>query len=135
MRDRITKDFGWKMFSVFLALVIWLTVHKIYEEPGAAAARARENTYSDLPVLIVSESADVHDFRVAPATVSVTVSGPPEAMSTLQANEIRATIDLTTGKELRRKVEISTPPNVTLVSVEPSRVSVILPLLPKIKTP
>src|SRR5271170_7920152 len=134
MRDWFTKDIGWKIFSVILALVIWLTVHKIYEEPGATTSRARENTYDDLPVLIVSESADVHDFRVAPATVSVTVSGSPEAMSTLQANEIRATVDLTTGKELRRKVEISTPPNVTLVSVEPPRVSVILPP-PKNKTP
>jgi YbbR domain-containing protein len=134
MRDWITKDIGWKIFSVFLALVIWLTVHKIYEEPGAATSRTRENTYGDLPVLIVSESADVHDFRVVPATVSVTVSGPPEAMSTLQANEIRATVDLTTGKELRRKVEISTPPNVTLVSVEPSHVGVVAPP-PKIKTP
>jgi YbbR domain-containing protein len=127
MRDWLTKDIGWKIFSVILAIVIWLTVHKIYEEPGAAIARARENTYGDLPVLVVSESADVHDFHVTPATVFVTVSGSPEAMSTLQANEIRATVDLTTGKELRRKVEISTPPNVTLVSVEPSRVSVILP--------
>src|SRR5277367_2376653 len=135
MRDWFTKDIGWKIFSVILALVIWLTVHKIYEEPGTATARARENTYDDLPVLVVSESADVHDFRVAPATVSVTVSGSPEAMSTLQADEIRATVDLTTGKELRRKVEISTPPNVTLVSVEPSRVTVIVPVPPKNKTP
>src|SRR5471030_2811763 len=134
MRDWLTKDIGWKIFSAILALVIWLTVHKIYEEPGAATARTRDIIYGDLPVLVVSESADVHDFRVVPATVSVTVSGSPEAMSTLQANEIRATVDLTTGKELRRKVEISTPPNVTLVSVEPSRVSVILPTS-KNKTP
>src|ERR1700722_4750650 len=134
MRAWLTKDIGWKIFSVILALVIWLTVHKIYEEPGAATARARENTYGDLPVPVVSESSDVHDFRVAPATVSVTVSGSPEAMSTLQANEIRATVDLTSGKELRRKVEISTPPNVTLVSVEPSHVGVVTPP-PKNKTP
>ena len=103
MRDWLTKDIGWKIFSVILALVIWLTVHKIYEEPGATTARARENTYGDLPVLVVSESADVRDFRVAPATVSVTVSGPPEAMSTLQANEIRATVDVTTGKRIAAK--------------------------------
>jgi YbbR domain-containing protein len=134
MRDWFTKDVGWKIFSVFLALVIWLTVHKIYEEPGATTARARENTYGNLPVLVVSESADVHDFRVAPATISVTVSGPPSAMSTLQANQIRATVDLTAGKSLQRKVEVSTPPDVTLVSVEPSRVSVIFPTS-KNKTP
>jgi YbbR domain-containing protein len=127
MRDWLTNDIGWKIFSVILALVIWLTVHKIYEEPGAATTRARENIYGDLPVQVVSASSDVHDFHVAPATVSVTVSGPPDAMSTLQANEIRATVDLTDGKDLRRKVEVSTPPNVTLVSVDPPRVNVIVP--------
>jgi YbbR domain-containing protein len=134
MRDWIAKDFGWKMFSVFLALVVWLTVHKIYEEPGAATSQARENTYGDLPVLVVSEASDVHDFRVVPATVSVTVSGPPDAMAVLQADQIRATVDMTAGKELRRKVEVSTPPNVTLVSVDPPRVSVITPPV-KNKTP
>jgi YbbR domain-containing protein len=127
MPDWLTKDLGWKIFSVILAVVVWVTVHNIYQGPGAAAARARENTYGDLPVLVVSEVSDVHDFRVLPATVSVTVSGSPEAMSTLQANEIRATVDMTVGKELRRKVEVSMPPSVTLVSVEPTHVSVIVP--------
>ena len=122
MRDWLTKDIGWKIFSVILAIVIWLTVHKIYEEPGAATARARENTYGDL-------------IQARKVEIWTAVSGSPEAMSTLQANEIRATVDLTTGKELRRKVEISMPPNVTLVSVEPSHVSVIAPLPPKNKTP
>ena len=134
MRDSFTKDIGWKIFSVILALVIWLTVHKIYEEPGAATTRARENTYGDLPVLVVSASSDVHDFRVVPATVSVTVSGPPDTMAILQANQIRATVDLSVGKELRRKVEVSTPPKVTLVSVDPPRVTVIAPS-PKEKNP
>jgi YbbR domain-containing protein len=134
MRHWIAKDFGWKMFSVFLALVVWLTVHKIYEEPGAATSQARENTYGDLPVLVVSGASDVHDFRVLPATVSVTVSGPPDAMAVLQADQIRATVDMTAGKELRRKVEVSTPPSVTLVSVDQPRVSVITPPV-KNKTP
>jgi YbbR domain-containing protein len=135
MRNWIAKDFSWKMFSLFLALVIWLTVHKIYEEPGATTARTRDIIYGDLPVLVVSESADVHDFRVVPATVSVTVSGSPEAMSTLQADEIHATVDITTGKELRQKVEVAAPPGVKLVSIDPPRVTVVVPAPAKIKSP
>jgi hypothetical protein len=79
MRDWVTNDFGWKLFSLFLAVAIWLTVHKIYEEPGAASGLVVGNTvtFGNLPVLVVSAASDVRDFRVAPATVAVKVSGPP----------------------------------------------------------
>ena len=54
MRDWITKDIGWKVFSVILAVAIWLTVHKIYEEPRTAAASIAGSTvtYGNLPVLV-----------------------------------------------------------------------------------
>jgi hypothetical protein len=113
-------------------VVIWLTVHKIYEEPrmAAAAVAGDKVTYGNLPVLVVSTAADVRDFRVVPAVVSVTVSGLPGDMAVLQANQIRAVVDLTdigSAKDLRRKVEVSTPPGVTLVSVDPPGVGVIVP--------
>jgi YbbR domain-containing protein len=135
MRDWLTKDFGWKLFSIFLALVIWVTVHEVYEEPHGAAIWVTGNpvTYGNLPVFIVSTAANVHDFRVAPSVVSVTVSGAPKIMSVLQANQIRAVVDLTDLKpdsDLHRHVDISTPPGVTLVKVEPSEVGVIIPPVP-----
>jgi len=132
MRDWVTKDFSWKLFSLFLALALWLTVHKIYEEPGAASGLVVGNTvtFGNLPVLVVSAASDVRDFRVAPATVAVKVSGPPEVMADLQANQIHAMVDLTdvqSARDLRRRVDISTPPRVTLVSVDPPKVGVIVP--------
>ena len=132
MRDRIIIDFGWKLFSVILAVVLWLTVHNIYEEPKTVLASATGDivTYDNLPVLVVSSGADVGDFRVAPNTVSVTVSGPPNVIAILQANQIRAVVDLTdieSARDLRLRVDVSTPPGVTLVSVDPPRVGVILP--------
>jgi YbbR domain-containing protein len=132
MRDRITIDFGWKLFSVILAVVLWLTVHNIYEEPKTAFASVAGDkvTYDNLPVFVVSSGADVGDFRVVPGAVSVTVSGPPDIMAILQANQIRAVVDLTdiaSARDLRLRVDVSTPPGVTLVSVDPPRVGVILP--------
>ncbi len=132
MRDRITIDFGWKLFSVLLAVVLWLTVHNIHEEPKTASASAAGDkvTYDNLPVFVVSSAADVGDFRVVPGAVSVTVGGPPDVMAILQANQIHALVDLTdiaSARDLRLRVDVSTPPGVTLLSVDPPRVGVILP--------
>ena len=97
MRDWFIKDLGWKLFSVFLALSIWLTVHKILEESAPPPVVAPPSppspvaaTFTNLPVLIVSAAADVREFHVTPNTVTVTVSGQPEIMATLQANQIHA---------------------------------------------
>ena len=131
MSDWITKDFWWKLFSVFLAVVLWLTVYKIREQPAMAVAVAGNPvTYDNLPVLVVSTASDVRDFRVMPGTVVVKVSGPAEVMAVLQANQIHPVVDLTDivgGRNFKRRVEVSTPPGVTLVSVEPAEVGVIFP--------
>jgi YbbR domain-containing protein len=131
MRDLFIKDWGWKLFSLFLAVAIWLTVHKIIEEPKESAAfSANPVTYGNLPVLIVASASDVHLYRVVPDTVSVTVSGSPDAIAVLQANQIRVTVDLTdieSARDFRRRVDVSTPPGIELVNVVPAKVGVIIP--------
>jgi YbbR domain-containing protein len=132
MRDWVTKDLGWKLFSLFLAVSIWLTVHKIYEEPKAASGPAAGNTvtFGNLPVRVVSAVADVRNFRVAPLTVKVTVSGSAEDMARLQADQVHAVVNLTDigpERDLHLPVDVSAPPGVTLVSVDPPRVGVIVP--------
>jgi YbbR domain-containing protein len=132
MRDWVTKDFGWKLFSLFLAVAIWLTVHKIYEEPGAAFGPAAGDTvtFGNLPVRVVSAASDVRDFRAAPLTVKVTVSGPAEDMAKLQADQVHAVVNLTDivpERDLHLPVEVFAPPGVTLVSVDPPKVGVIVP--------
>ena len=139
MRDWVTKDLGWKLFSLFLAVAIWLTVHKIYEEPKPATGTATGDTvtFGNLPVLVVSAASDVRDFRVAPSTVAVKVSGSSEVMADLQASQIHAVVDLTdvqSARELRRRVDVSMPPGVTLVSIDPPKVGVIVPP-PPVKKP
>ena len=138
MRDWFIKDFGWKLFSAFLALAIWLTVHKILEEsvpapllvPPGLAAPTVTNKFTNLPVLVVSTAADVRAFTVKPNAVTVTVSGRPEVMAALQANQVHALMDLTdieVARDLPRRVDISVPAGVTLVNVEPEEVSVVIP--------
>jgi YbbR domain-containing protein len=133
MRDWLTKDFGWKLFSVFLAVVIWLTVHKIREEPEISAALGVGNTYGDLPVSVVSATADVHGVRIVPNKVDIKVSGPSDIMGTLQANRIHAFVNLTgvdSAHDLQRSVEVSLPRGVTLISIDPPQLIVTIPKKP-----
>jgi YbbR domain-containing protein len=138
MRDWLTKDFLWKVFSVVLAVIIWLTVHKIYEEPRppGAAANGSTFTYNNLPVRVVSASADVHDFRVAPASVKVTVSGSVDTMSTLKIGDVHAVVNLTEtnlARDAHLPVEISAPTNVTVTGIDPPSVLIIIPPAPEKK--
>ena len=91
-------------------------------------------TFDNLPVLVVSSASDVRNFRVAPGTVAVKVSGSSEVMADLQASQIHAMVDLTdiqSAGDLRRRVDVSTPPGVTLVTVNPDQVDVIVPPPPE----
>ena len=137
MRDWFIKDLGWKLFSVFLALAIWLTVHKILEESAPPSillsrppAMTYTNTFNNLPVLIVSAAADVREFHVTPNAVTVTVSGQPEIMAALRMDQVHALVDLTdieAARNLQRRVDITTPAGVTLVNVNPAEVNVVIP--------
>ena len=132
IRVWLTDDVGWKIFSVVLAVAIWLTVDRILKEPGASVMNSGGSTltYGNLPVLVVAAASDVHLYRVAPETVKVTVTGTPEAIAVLQANQIRATVDLTgieAAHELKRSVDVAVPSGITVVSVEPAKVGVIMP--------
>ena len=133
MRDWLTKDLGWKIFSLFLAVVVWLTVYKIREEPGTPATSGIENTYGNLPVHLLSATADVRNYRIKPDTVVITVKGPPNVMAVLQADQIHAVVNLTgieSSHDPHRRVEVSVPTSVTLVNVDPLEVDVIVPLSP-----
>jgi YbbR domain-containing protein len=131
MREWITEDLGWKLFSVFLALVVWLTVHKVREEPTvpSAALAGVTLTYGNLPVQVVSPTIDVRAYRVQPGVVTVKVSGSPEVISVLQANQIHPVVNVAGAMVAgtQQPVEVSTPPGVTLVSVEPAEVVVQIP--------
>lgn len=131
MRDWFTKDLGWKFFSIFLAVAVWLTVSRMRSESetGVSAGIQEPATFNKVPVLIVSSAADVRDYGVNPASVTVTVSGSPDEISKLHADQIRAFVDLTgiDVGNLHRRVDISMPSGLSLISVDPEQVDVVVP--------
>jgi len=109
-----------------------LTVHRILEpEETSLTGRTSTVTYENLAVHIVASAADVSLYRVTPAVVKVEVSGPPDVMDQLQESQVRAVVDVTSNMTGHAAgsgpVNIITPPNVTLMEVEPAVVLVVPP--------
>ena len=133
MRDWITKDWVWKLFSLALAVATWATVKTLSTETTPSPNPLGlwdTRTFTNLPVLVVSAAADVREFRVNPEAVQVTVSGRPEIIAALPEREIHVTVDLTeieAARDLRKRVDVSTPPGVTFVRVIPPQVDVVVP--------
>lgn len=132
-REFFIKDFGWKLFSLALAVVIWVTVSTVSRQPAGGVKvfdQSKERVLTDLPVTVMSSAADVREFKVSPSVVSVTVRGRPEVVDALTDKEIRPTVDLTeieSAVDLHKRVDVSTPPGVTFVGASPSVVEVVSP--------
>jgi len=130
MRDWFIKDLGWKFFSLFLAVAIWLTIYKIRGKSGAIIA-SETLTFTNVPVHIVSSGADVRAFHVTPPNVAVTVSGSGDPIANLQTSEIRAYVDVESAAPapgVDRQVDVSVPAGITPVRVFPEKVEVAAPL-------
>lgn len=133
LRDIITTDFGWKILSLALAVAIWVTVRPLSEGPTNPAnplPTTETRPFTNLPVLVISGAADAREIKVDPEFVTVTVRGQPELISAMTGKEIRVMVDLTgieAASGLLKRVEVSVPPGVAFMSVEPPQVYVIMP--------
>jgi YbbR-like protein len=139
IRNLFLRDFWLKLFSLALAVLIWLTVsftiRKGGEPAGAAGHPATEpqRIFLGVPVQKMASAADVRSFKVSPGEVDVTVEGDTELMHDLRASDIRAYVDLTgieSARSPRQRVEVTTPAGVTYVRIVPEEVDVIVPPKP-----
>ena len=136
LRNLLVKDLTLKLFSLAIAILIYYTTSSFVDirnelPPLPSLGKAGTlHTFHDLPVLIVSAAADVRGFKVTPNTVDVTVQGDPKVLAGLESDQIRPLVDLTglgSATDLRKRIEVSTPPGVTHVLVMPAEVRVIFP--------
>ncbi len=133
-RQLVLHDFWLKLFSLALAVLVWITVSFAIRHQGSPVnslgLTMKERPFFNLPVVILSSAEDVRNFKVSPNEVAVTVQGDAKVVDQLQSKDIRALVDLTgveSARDLRKRIEISTPPGVTHVHVTPPDVRVVFP--------
>jgi hypothetical protein len=126
LRKLVLEDFWWKLFSLALAVLVWLTVTFVSQKEVLTDKRV----FSNLPVVIVAAAEDVHNFKVNPGEVEVTVQADRQTLQNLRSKDIRPMVELTgigAARDLRKRVEVAVPAGVAPMRVRPEEVQVIFP--------
>jgi YbbR domain-containing protein len=133
LRGVFIHDFWLKLFSLALAVLIWITV-SLARTGGVGnfftSRNLPEKTYVNVPVSVICPAADVRDFTVTPSEVDITVQGENKLLQGLKIRDIRASVDLTgieSTRGVRKRIDITTPTGITFVRVTPDEVEVIVP--------
>ena len=126
LRHLFLEDVLLKLFSLALAVVVWLIVTFASHKQAWTTPRV----FYNIPVTVLSSVEDVHNFKVSPNEVIVTVEGDAKILQNLQSKDVRAIVDLTgvvAARDLRKRIEVSVPAGVTCLSVAPEEVQVSFP--------
>jgi hypothetical protein len=126
LRKLFFEDFWLKLFSLALGVLIWLNVSFASRRELGTEKRVLPN----LPVRVVASAEDVHNFRVNPSQVEITVQGDPYLIRNLQSEDVRALVDLTgvaTARDLHKPIRVYAPPGVTCIRITPEEAQIIFP--------
>lgn len=126
LRHLVLEDFWLKLFSLALAVMVWLIVTFVSQKDVGSES----HVFSNLPVTVLSSTEDVHNFRVSPDRVEITVQSDHRTIQNLEGKDIRATVDLTgvtTARDLRKPIRVSVPAGVAYTRLVPEEVQVIFP--------
>jgi YbbR domain-containing protein len=123
-RDLVFNNFWWKLLSVLLAVLTWITIDAtLRKDSEQTPVITSSHRPFDVPVTLLTSPRNTNQFRINPALVSVDVSGNADDLKKLQAEQIEAFVDATAiqdEKEVRKEIQVRTPPDVRVEKVEPA---------------
>lgn len=129
VRNLVVNDFWFKLFSLVLAVLIWLTVdfsiHKEISPWAALIGRSADETV--MPVHVTIPVMNARTVTVTPQDVQVTLRGDPKLLNRIGTNDVHAQVNLTdveSATGLRRQVEIVLPEGISYTHVKPTEVEV-----------
>jgi YbbR domain-containing protein len=130
-RNLVAKDFWLKLFSLALAILIWLTVRFISGEATASPwlallGRAPNENVITVPVHILAKNGQ--SFSANPAEVQVTLRGDQKIIKNLRKQDVRAEVDATAielANGMIKPVEIILPQGIAYTHLAPEEVEMI----------
>jgi YbbR domain-containing protein len=133
-RNIILHNFGWKLLSLLLAALTWLTIETDFQRNEHRAEASREVVtesrlpFYGIPVTLMNSPANTNRYAISPELVTVEVGGEDgKELGDLQSRKVEAFVDVTDAedeKQFRRPIQVSVPRDFTVLSVVPSNASV-----------
>ena len=130
-RNFLQNNFWLKLFSLFLALLIWFSVrfYTIYDVQTARNTFKLSSRLDFLlvPIKVLKSTANTQSCKIDPALVDVTVAGEKSLLQNLSARDIAPFVSLVGEQAVgvfSNQVQVYTPPGVSLMQVIPAQVRV-----------
>lgn len=127
-RDYILHNFWWKLLSLLLAALTWLTIETMFkkeetlrETPVVTGSSSR--SFPSVAVTLLSSATNAGRYTVTPHAVVVEVSGKPEDLEKLQVQDIKAYVDITdTDDEMRfrKTIQVQMPKDFKAAAIPPT---------------
>jgi YbbR domain-containing protein len=127
-RDYILHNFWWKLLSLLLAALTWLTIETAFkkeetlrETPVVTGTSSR--SFPSVAVTLLSSATNTGRFTVTPQAVTVEVSGKPEDLEKLQVQDIKVFVDITdTDDEIKfgKTIQVQAPRDFKAVALPPT---------------
>ncbi len=124
-KDWFTRNLGWKLGSIGLAVLVWFTASYGLERGELTPGGRR--TFRNLPVTVMTDANQQRDYVIDPSVVDANFRGDRSLLETLRPSDISVFVNLTgiaDAEDFRRRVEIHAPAGVILGWVVPNEVSV-----------
>lgn len=105
-RELVIKNFWWKLLSLILAALMWLTIRKDIQ-PAAGSTITRR--FETVPVEVRRAAANTNVYQIFPENVVIEMDGPTEFLNQLEPKSVKAYIDLTgltTEKKAKKQIQV-----------------------------
>ncbi|HAV64534.1 MAG TPA: hypothetical protein DCY13_19470 [Verrucomicrobiales bacterium] len=130
-RDLVFHNLRWKLFSVFIAVVVWNTYHLsdgtlgLREEIFDTSATGK---FVGVNVRVLTPQGSPYNYRASPPTVDFKVVGTREVVDSLSRGDLLVYVDAADFNEEGTNtvpVHVHIPTRATLLEVKPERIRLI----------
>jgi YbbR domain-containing protein len=127
MRKYIMDNFWWKLLSLLLAALTWLTIWTAFQKDQdlreSPVVTSASRSFPAIPITLMTSTLNQNQYHVDPTTIPVEVSGSTGELAKLQEREIRVFVDVTDAgeeKRLRRIIQLQVPEGLVVTNLAKS---------------